>query len=129
MTTIVAHALGHLPRDVIRVKPRASLDGGRREAERLDGMFPLARQIVEAGTHGARAARLLRISDEIVLGHFASLTAACQETGFEDGKQYLLERYAALMAVRDPFGRLRDADRLELFRRGLAALAHGGTAR
>jgi len=126
---MTAHPMGLHPRDVIRVKARGSLaaqhDAEARRADRLAGMFPIARQIIEATSHGMRAARVLRLSDDIVLGHFASLTSACEETGFDDGKHYLLERYAALMAVRDPFGRLRDVDRLELFRRGLAALAHG----
>lgn len=123
---------GTARRDVISVRPRVSLIARNRAAalrdERLAAMFPVARQIVEASAHGDRARLLLRISDEVLLEYFAALTDACKETGFDDGAHYLLERYGALLAVRDELGLLRDGDRLELFRRGLAALAHGASS-
>lgn len=112
---------------VTKRTPRDLLTAQLERRRRLAAMFPLARQLVDAGTHAQRAQLLLTLSDQIVLAHFDALKEACDETGFAAGAGYLAERYVSMHAVRDARGALppQHVNQVENWRRGLASIAGG----
>lgn len=98
-----------------------------RAGKKLDRYSPHVRQLVEADGAAARAALVLRISDATIVDSFDELKSACEEVGFDAGVNYLALRLAALCATREPDGSLGaiHVEQLELWRRGLVALAGG----
>jgi len=114
-------------RQAARFAPAAS----RQEAPAaMDGLFPIARQILAAETDRACAAILLRLADDTLVTKGQVLREACLAAGFGMGTQFLDIRLAALSAVRDREGRLPEQHvrAVENWRRGLVALAQGGAA-
>jgi hypothetical protein len=110
---------------VTKRSPRDLLKGQLERRRELAAMFPLARQIVDAGSDAQRAQLILTLSDHILLSHFDALKEACDETGFAAGAGYIVQRYVSLLATRSPEGLLpRDhVDLVENWRRGLGAIA------
>ena len=115
---MTSHPFGRKPRDVVRVRPDP-------DAERLANMFPIAAQISSARDDRARAALVLRLSDDLIHDYFDELKAACIDAAFAAGTHYLSLRLVAQLAVRDAAGRMpaRTMNELELWRRGLASIA------
>lgn len=122
---MTSHPFGGYPADLLRVPPRPVARRLKARAERLEAMFPAARQIVEARNDRARAALVLRLSDDLIHEYFDELKAACMEAGFAAGTHYISLRLAAQLAIRDAAGRMpaQTADELEIWRRGLASIA------
>lgn len=122
-----------IPRTVPQIPARRAarfVPEASRRAPMVDGLFPVARQILAAETSAACAVILLRVADDTLVTKGQVLREACLAAGFSLGAQYLDIRIAALTAVRDREGRLPEQHvrALEIWRRGLVALAHGGAA-
>ena len=122
---MTAHPFGSYPRDLVRVTPRPGAARRLARAQRLASMTPIAAQIFEARDDRARAALVLRLSDDLIHEHFDELKAACMEARFAAGTHYVSLRLAAQLAVRDDAGRMPAGTtaELELWRRGLASIA------
>jgi hypothetical protein len=87
----------------------------------------LAVQIRHAASDRERARLVLCLSDALAVEHCADLRAACLEAGFPAGACFIDIRVLAARAVRTPDGRMPAelAERVEYWRRGMAALAGG----
>lgn len=99
----------------------------RRAPVAAEGLFPIARQILEAETDQRRAAILLRVPDDTVATKGDLLKQACAEAGFTMGATFLELRIGALTATRDRDGKLPEQylRTFETWRRGFVALANG----
>lgn len=82
--------------------------GGKNKADACwdDGAFPPAAQIITAPSHARRAAIILRLPDALTFTHAEPLMAACRDTGFAAGAEFILIRSTAFSAVRQIDGRL-----------------------
>lgn len=90
-------------------------------------LLPIIDELARADSDAERALFCLAVSDEIVIGHWLAIIRILGPAGFSAGFDYILLRYAASTAVREPDGRFPDwsCERLEDLRRYLVAIVEG----
>lgn len=86
--------------------PQVRLPVARGVRPGQEQLFPPAAHLLNAESHAARAAMLVRLSDALVVTHGPVLEQACRGAGFATGAQFLQVRLAALLSRRDAAGAL-----------------------